>query len=89
MQRLGAWEKSEILKLEESLTSFGFFYISGCGINESHVLALRRYAAELFALPVSVKADMHIRKSPHFRGWSGIDEEVTLGIPDHKVDLLF
>lgn len=85
MQRLVAGEKSEVVKLEESLTGLGFFYISDYGIDESRIIALRHHAAELFALPRSVKAEMHLSKSKHFRGWSGIDEEVTLGIPDHKV----
>jgi isopenicillin N synthase-like dioxygenase len=85
IQRLAAGAESEIQKLEESLSGFGFFYISQCGIDDKVVSSIRDHAASLFALPLEIKQGMHIRNSKHFRGWSAVDEEITLGLSDHKV----
>ncbi len=55
------------------------------------VLALKPPAAdpsscqrEFFALPASAKQAVQMLNSPHFRGYTGVAGELTLGQPDQR-----
>ena len=85
IRELRAGSLSELKLLENSLTGLGFFYISDCGISDTLLHSLRIEALGLFSISDAAKQSMHISKSKHFRGWSCVDEEVTQGVPDHKV----
>ena len=62
----------------------GFFYAVDHGVD---TLAIRKEAEDFFDLSLVQKKKIHLEKSPHFRGYTLIDEEVTKGIPDHKETL--
>jgi len=40
-------------------------------------------------MPQEYKNAIHLSKSPHYRGYTAMDEEVTSGVPDHKETLDF
>jgi isopenicillin N synthase-like dioxygenase len=81
--------KIELQKLRLGLTDLGFFYIKDDSLPPNMVNDLKESAKEMFDLDVAIKRQFHISKSSSFRGWSAVDEEITLGIPDHKETIDF
>jgi isopenicillin N synthase-like dioxygenase len=81
--------KIELQKLRLGLTDLGFFYIKDDSLPPNMVHDLKESAKEMFDLDIATKRQFHISKSSSFRGWSAVDEEVTLGIPDHKETIDF
>lgn len=73
-------------KLFESLSDIGFFYIGDYEEAVPAVLVrqMKAHTDKLFGATEQEKRSVHLSKSPHFRGWSGLNEEVTLGVPDYK-----
>src|SRR5690606_28697069 len=58
------------------------FYLTEHGIErqqQQHILAL---AKQFFALPPAEKQAIAMVKSPHFRGYTGVQQERTAGTPD-------
>ena len=74
----------EISKLIHATTTVGFFYAVDHGVDTS---CIRNEANEFFNLAPEEKQKIHLSQSPHYRGYTLIDEEVTKGIPDHKETL--
>jgi len=68
------------------LSEIGFFYIGDYedAIPSSLVSKMRAHTDSLFGAKLEEKSAIHLSKSPHFRGWSALNEEVTLGVPDFK-----
>ena len=64
----------------------GFFYAIDHGIDTTQI---RKKANDFFKLDLDDKKAIHLEKSPHYRGYTLIDEEITKGIPDHKETLDF
>jgi isopenicillin N synthase-like dioxygenase len=62
----------------------GFFYLEGHGIDERWNEELFRVAREFFALPDGAKAAISMVNSPHFRGYTQLGGERTLGRCDWR-----
>ena len=78
--------QDEIAKLIRATTTIGFYYAVDHGIDTNRV---RKEATSFFDLDLDDKKVIHLEKSPHYRGYTLIDEEITQGIPDHKETLDF
>ena len=79
-------DEAEIAKLIRATTTIGFYYAVDHGIDTERV---RKEATSFFDLGLEDKKSIHLEKSPHYRGYTLIDEEITKGIPDHKETLDF
>ena len=65
----------------------GFFYLRHPALVSGSLARIFRQAREFFILPFEEKNAIHISRSPHYRGYSILDEEETRGTPDHKETL--
>ncbi|KAF2112588.1 hypothetical protein BDV96DRAFT_648840 [Lophiotrema nucula] len=76
-------QKAELLgELREALFQIGFLYIKGHGVSPSTISDLVKLLPPLFNQPTEAKAALSKKNSPHFLGYSGYAEEVTLGEKD-------
>lgn len=78
----GAARQQFIAQLGQAARDIGFFYLTEHGIErqqQQHILAL---AKQFFALPPAEKQAIAMVKSPHFRGYTGVQQERTGGTPD-------
>lgn len=77
--------RAEFLRqLRVASRDVGFFYLTGHGISpqtQQQVLALGR---EFFALPLAEKTQVQMLNSPHFRGYTRLNGELTRGQPDQR-----
>lgn len=77
--------RAEFLRqLRVTSRDVGFFYLTGHGISQQtqqEVLALGR---EFFALPLAEKTQVQMLNSPHFRGYTRLNGELTRGQPDQR-----
>ena len=64
----------EIAKLVRATTTIGFYYAVDHGIDTDRV---RKEATDFFELDLNDKKAIHLEKSPHYRGYTLIDEEIT------------
>lgn len=62
----------------------GFFYLTGLGLRDGLVEELRATARAFFALPEADKRAIEMVHSPHFRGWTRLGGELTLGQQDWR-----
>jgi isopenicillin N synthase-like dioxygenase len=77
-------DASFVTALREACHDPGFCYLVGHGI-ERHVDAqLIEQAGEFFALPADARAAIAIGRSPHFRGYTVLGDERTLGRRDWR-----
>lgn len=77
-------------EIGEACRDYGFFYITGHGVDEELQLRLERFSREFFAQPVERK--LEIRMSRGGRAWRGffpLGEELTSGRPDLKEGIYF
>lgn len=81
-----AVQRACALKLREAVITVGFFTVHG-GLPHHLVGEAFGAAKRFFALPDAEKDAIHIRKSPHFRGYSETGAEYTAGARDHKETL--
>ena len=65
----------------------GFFYLRHPQLASGPLASMFHYAREYFTLPMVEKNAIHLSHSPHYRGYSVLDEEETQGFPDHKETL--
>ena len=72
--------------LQNALQEIGFFYLGDFEsvLSAKKIESIRTLSTNLFNLGVEEKQSIHLSKSSHFRGWSSVNEEVTLGVPDYK-----
>ena len=71
-------------QLRQASRDVGFFYLTGHGISQQtqqQVVALSR---EFFALPLADKTQVQMLQSPHFRGYTRLNGELTRGQPDQR-----
>lgn len=69
-------------QLRSALFDEGFLYIVGHGVPQQTIDNLTDLLPVLFDLPEAVRSGMSKMNSPHFLGYSGFAEEVTLGKND-------
>lgn len=71
-------------QLRRAAHEIGFFYLTGHGIDpalQQQVLAVSR---QFFNLPAAAKHGVSMVNSPHFRGYTRIGSELTLGKQDWR-----
>src|SRR5215469_110608 len=70
--------------LRDALFEVGFLYIENHGVPQSIISNLVDLLPSLFNLPNESKARISKLNSPHFLGYSGFAEEMTLGKKDRR-----
>ena len=65
----------------------GFFYLVGHGISDVKDNDIMAIAERFFALPADQRYEIAIGKSPHFRGYTILGDEVTQGKNDWRDQL--
>lgn len=74
-------------QLHSAAHEVGFFQLVGHGVTDVETRALRSAARAFFALPEADRLALDITNSPHFRGYTRIGEERTLGARDWRDQL--
>ncbi|MBL1376323.1 isopenicillin N synthase family dioxygenase [Zobellella iuensis] len=80
----GERRQSFLDDLGEAARNVGFFYLVGHGLTNEQQRQVMQLAADFFALPLAQKLEVEMRHSPHFRGYTRLQGEVTLGRPDSR-----
>ncbi|MCV7409969.1 isopenicillin N synthase family oxygenase [Mycobacterium florentinum] len=70
--------------LREAAHEVGFFYLTGHGVPRALVARVLEVARALFALPQADKDAVAMVRSPHFRGYTRLGGELTLGEVDWR-----
>ncbi|HEV7583979.1 MAG TPA: 2-oxoglutarate and iron-dependent oxygenase domain-containing protein [Mycobacterium sp.] len=70
--------------LREAAHEVGFFYLTGHGVPETLVARVLEAARKLFELPQADKDAVAMVRSPHFRGYTRLGGELTLGEVDWR-----
>ncbi len=82
---LGAGERASFLaELRDQACDFGFFYVTGHGIDPAVTTELLDWSRRFFALPDDEKNAIAMINSPHFRGYTRVGLEHTRGRPDWR-----
>jgi isopenicillin N synthase-like dioxygenase len=77
-------------EVDRACRRFGFFRVTGHGVDGDRLAALDREARTFFALPDSTKAKIAMAQGgAAWRGWFPLGGELTAGRPDHKEGLYF
>ena len=77
-------------EIDHACRRFGFFRVTGHGMDGNRLAALDREARAFFALPDAAKASIAMARSGTAgRGWFPLGGELTAGRPDHKEGLYF
>ncbi|ABN59844.1 isopenicillin N synthase family dioxygenase [Shewanella baltica] len=71
-----------ITKLADAARRIGFFYLTGHGIELARQQQVLLLARDFFALPLADKLAVKMTNTPHFRGYTRLQGELTLGKPD-------
>jgi isopenicillin N synthase-like dioxygenase len=71
-------------ELRQATHDFGFFYLVGHGIEPELQASIMRAARAFFDLPGADKMAIENLKSPHFRGYTRVGGELTLGKVDWR-----
>jgi len=77
-------------QIEQACREYGFFYITGHGVDEGLQERLEQLSREFFAQPLEVK--LEIRMALGGRAWRGyfpVGDELTSGQPDQKEGIYF
>jgi isopenicillin N synthase-like dioxygenase len=70
--------------LREAAHQVGFFYLTGHDVPEDLTARMLEVARRLFALPQAQKDAVAMVRSPHFRGYTRLGGELTLGEVDWR-----
>ncbi len=76
-------------RLARTARDTGFFYLVGHGVETERVATMWRLSRNFFALPAEKKTPIAIRNTRHFRGYSGVGEEITRLKPDLREQIDF
>jgi isopenicillin N synthase-like dioxygenase len=76
-----------VAALRDACHGPGFCYLHGHGVPEPTDAAVMRAAREFFALPEPERRALAIARSPHFRGYTVLGDEVTKGARDWREQL--
>ncbi|EKE69901.1 isopenicillin N synthase family dioxygenase [Gallaecimonas xiamenensis] len=80
-----AEERLSFLKaLRGAARDYGFFYLTGHGLALEKQKAILDLARTFFALPEKEKLEVQMANSPHFRGYTRMQGEITRGKPDMR-----
>lgn len=71
-------------KFRRLAREIGFFYLVGHGINDEEIDTLEATAKAFFELNTDQKQAINMANSPHFRGYTGLEEETTRQKPDFR-----
>lgn len=74
-------------ELRGLLHDFGFFYLTGHGVDPTLIHDTVAVAKRFFALPPSEKDNIAMIHSPHFRGYTDPGREYTRGLADWREQL--
>jgi isopenicillin N synthase-like dioxygenase len=78
------------LELDAACAEFGFFYVTGHGVDPRLGLALQQLARRFFALPVEEKLAIAMTRGGRaWRGYFPLGGELTSGQPDRKEGIYF
>jgi isopenicillin N synthase-like dioxygenase len=76
--------------LDRACSEFGFFYVTGHGIDPALSARLMTLVREFFALPVERKMSIAMEHGGRaWRGYFPVDGELTSGRPDRKEGIYF
>lgn len=78
----GRSRQAFISKLADAARKIGFFYLTGHGIELARQQQILQLTKDFFALPMPEKLAVEMTNSPHFRGYTRLQGELTLGRPD-------
>jgi len=87
LSRLSAGEaEAEAFReqLREATHEYGFFYLTGHGVPGELIERVMRTSRAFFDLPEADKMAIENLKSPHFRGYTRVGGELTLGRVDWR-----
>jgi isopenicillin N synthase-like dioxygenase len=77
-------------EIDAACRSYGFFYVSGHGVDAGLLERLDALARQLFALPEAEKAEIAMARGGRaWRGWFPLEGELTSGRPDRKEGVYF
>jgi isopenicillin N synthase-like dioxygenase len=71
-------------ELRRATHEVGFFYLVGHGVSDEQFAAMIATARRFFALPEAEKLAIENTLSPHFRGYTRVGGELTLGKQDWR-----
>lgn len=71
-------------RLAHIAKDIGFFYLTGHGISAEKISEIQRITRQFFSLPQEQKDEIAMIHSPHFRGYSRVNAEVTRLQPDFR-----
>jgi len=70
--------------LVEACSEYGCFYLENTGLDDTLASKALDVSRQFFALPLEEKLKIDFQKSPHWRGYSGVGEEITAGKRDMR-----
>jgi isopenicillin N synthase-like dioxygenase len=77
-------------EIGEACRTFGFFYVTGHGVDPGLEDRLERAGRRFFALPLSEKMEIRMERGGRaWRGYFPVGDELTSGKPDRKEGLYF
>jgi isopenicillin N synthase-like dioxygenase len=83
----GAAGRAFVAALRAACHGPGFCYLTGHGVPPELDRAVMSVSHEFFALPEEERRELAIAKSPHFRGYTVLGDEITLGQRDWREQL--
>lgn len=88
--RAGVAERAAFVEdLRHAAHTYGFFYVTGHGVDPAVTDGVIDAARRFFALPLEDKLAIDNVNSPHFRGYTRLGNEYTQGQADHRDQLDF
>ncbi|WP_417355576.1 isopenicillin N synthase family dioxygenase [Gallaecimonas pentaromativorans] len=80
-----ASERVNFLKaLRSAARDYGFFYLVGHGLSAAEQKGILDLARRFFGLTEKEKMEVQMANSPHFRGYTKMQGEITRGKPDMR-----
>jgi isopenicillin N synthase-like dioxygenase len=76
-----------VARLLDACHGPGFCYLAGHGVPPELDRSIMAAARELFALPERERKSLAIARSPHFRGYTRLGDEITRGARDWREQL--
>ncbi|MBP6117123.1 MAG: isopenicillin N synthase family oxygenase [Neisseriaceae bacterium] len=73
-----------LTELRRAAHEVGFFYLSGHGIAASLAQQVHDVTQAFFDLPLAERLAVRMVHSPHFRGYTNLEGELTRGKPDSR-----
>lgn len=73
--------------LRYAAREIGFFYLVGHEVDWNVCEKLYKLSKQFFALPLEEKLKIEMIHSPHFRGYTRVGAEYTLGSPDWREEI--